>query len=66
MSLLIDLTKSVRGKSIEKVSQENHAERVRICASCPSVLVTGNCLKCGCFVVDKAKYKDEHCDDEKW
>jgi hypothetical protein len=27
---------------------------------------TGNCKICGCFVVEKAKYKDELCPIGKW
>jgi hypothetical protein len=66
MSLLIDLTKSVRGKSIEKVTVGLHKKRVAICNSCPEKMQTGNCSICGCFVNDKAKYTDEECPIKKW
>ena len=66
MSLLIDLTKSVRNKSIEKVSNAVHQKRVSICDTCPNKLMTGNCASCGCFVKDKAKYADEQCPEGKW
>jgi hypothetical protein len=66
MSLLIDLTKSVRGKSIEKVSIDLHKKRVEICNSCENKMITGNCSLCGCFTNDKAKYVNEECPINKW
>jgi len=66
MSLLIDLTKSVRGKSIDKVTVVLHNKRTSICNQCPNLLMTGNCKLCGCFVNDKAKYIDEKCPINKW
>lgn len=44
MSLLIDLTKSVRGKDISKVSNQVYAKRVETCAACPFLnKTTGSC-----------------------
>lgn len=66
MSLLIDLTKSVRGKDISKVSDKKRLERTSICNECPHLKLGTNCDLCGCFVSDKAKYEDESCPDGRW
>ena len=66
MSLLIDIVKNVKGKSTDKVSVDLHSTRVSICNKCPKLLITGNCSVCGCFVKDKAKYKNEKCPLKKW
>jgi hypothetical protein len=66
MSLLIDMVKNIKGKPTDKVSVDTHKARVSKCYSCPSLLITGNCSICGCFVKDKAKYVGESCPDGKW
>ncbi len=66
MSLIIDTVKKIKGKSTDKVTVETHKARLSKCYSCPSLLITGNCSTCGCFVKDKAKYIDESCPEKKW
>jgi len=66
MSLLIDIVKKVKGKPTDKVSVDKYNARVSKCYSCPSLLMTGNCGICGCFIKDKAKYEGESCPDKKW
>ena len=66
MSLLFDVIKTVKGKDIAKVSANEHNIRKRICQSCPQLMRTGNCKICGCFIIDKTKYAQEHCPIKKW
>jgi len=66
MSLLIDLTKSVRGKDTSKVSDSERLKRVKKCNDCTHLVLGTNCGLCGCFVSDKAKYADEACPDGRW
>lgn len=66
MSWVIDVFKGVRGKSTEKVSKEERQVRLDQCNSCTYLMQTGQCNKCGCFVVDKTKYTDERCPAKKW
>ena len=49
MSLLIDVTKSVQGKSIEKASRELQEKRIDICEYCPH-LTWGAVRACGKFL----------------
>lgn len=46
----------------EKAVTEN---RLGFCKSCES-LISGMCLKCGCYVEVRASLKDGNCPDEKW
>jgi|TARA_R110000822_G_scaffold46670_3_gene124196 hypothetical protein len=71
MSLLIDITKKIQGKSIEKSSIELQNERINICEYCPH-LSWGVVRSCGKFLQGgKVTYKGEEkelcgCDvDEK-
>jgi|1_EtaG_2_1085319.scaffolds.fasta_scaffold307932_2 hypothetical protein len=66
MSLLIDVIKKAKGKSIEKVMPIVRQKRLEVCNKCDELLKTGNCKKCGCFVSDKTKYKGERCPLNKW
>jgi hypothetical protein len=71
MSLLIDVVKRARGKNIDKVDYATYCQRLKKCNGCvisgkKGVLPTGNCRECGCFVKDKANYKDEKCPLNKW
>ena len=45
MSLLIDLTKGVRGKDISKASPELREARLNICKSCPHLVKST--MSCG-------------------
>lgn len=66
MSLLFDVIKKAKGKSIEKVNTNERLKRLTECKNCEHLLVTGNCKICGCFVTDKTKYKTEKCPINKW
>ena len=66
MSLLIDIIKKTKGKTIEKVCENTQKLRYAKCRTCENLLSTGNCKVCGCFVKDKAKYKGEQCPINKW
>lgn len=66
MSLLIDLTKTVQGKSTDKVDAQTKKDRITKCNGCPNLFLGLNCKLCGCFVSDKTNYKDESCPEGKW
>tara|TARA_R110000751_G_scaffold90890_3_gene178228 strand:- start:1313 stop:1513 length:201 start_codon:yes stop_codon:yes gene_type:complete len=66
MSLLFDVIKSAKGKSIEKATTNERLNRLNKCKNCTHLMKTGNCKLCGCFVADKTKYKLEKCPIDKW
>lgn len=66
MSILFDVIKTVKGKNIDKVTPITHTIRLDTCSQCKKLMRTGNCSICGCFVMDKAKYKEESCPLKKW
>ena len=66
MSLLFDAVKTVKGKSIEKVTPITKNIRLDTCNACKRLMKTGNCSICGCFVRDKTNYKTEKCPINKW
>lgn len=52
----------------EKASDELYKKRLGICKECDSLL-SGTCLKCGCYVELRAAFKQQHCPDtacKKW
>lgn len=52
----------------ERVSQELYEERLKQCKLCDN-LISGMCLKCGCYVEFRAAFKDKRCPDpagRKW
>lgn len=52
----------------ERVSQELYEERLNQCKLCDN-LISGMCLKCGCYVEFRAAFKDKRCPDpagRKW
>jgi hypothetical protein len=53
-------------KNIQKVEVEIAQKRMDICKSCPELLPTGNCKKCGCFMSSKTKLPDASCPLHKW
>ena len=52
----------------EKVSQDVYESRLNYCKSCDN-LISGMCLKCGCYVEFRAAFKKQNCPDvanRKW
>lgn len=52
----------------EKVSDEIYRERLNNCGECDS-LISGMCLKCGCYVEIRAALKNKSCpnaDNRRW
>jgi hypothetical protein len=52
----------------ERASQELYEERLSHCKRCDN-LISGMCLKCGCYVEFRAAFKDKRCPDagsRKW
>ncbi len=52
----------------EKVSQEEYENRLSFCKMCDN-LISGMCLKCGCYVEFRAAFKKQNCPDaanRKW
>ena len=71
MSIFFDIFKKLKGDSAEKEKQEVIDRRLRLCNFCiidgkKTVLPTGQCRVCGCFVRHKTKYEDESCPDGRW
>lgn len=50
-----------------KVSQEKYKNRLAICKTC-DYLISGMCLKCGCYIEVRAVLKNKNCpnDNQKW
>ena len=49
----------------EKASDEKYEKRLSQCKSCDS-LISGTCLKCGCYVEIRALSDTAHCPAKKW
>lgn len=59
----IDLTAYIERFDISmRVSDDEFEKRLAICKEC-SHLVSGTCLKCGCYVELRAAIKKNHCAD---
>jgi hypothetical protein len=57
---LLDPNKHVEDENLGK-------ERLDICKSCPELIkLTGNCKKCGCFMIAKTKLQGAMCPLGKW
>ena len=48
------------------VSNEIYEDRMAICKECTHYFITGNCLKCGCFVKVKSRISVMSCPIKKW
>ncbi len=51
-----------------KVDEDVYKKRLSLCKVCDN-LISGMCLKCGCYVEIRAVLKDKSCpnfDDKKW
>ncbi len=51
-----------------KVSDEEYKRRLSLCTQCDN-LISGMCLKCGCYAEYRAVFKSKSCPDvgkEKW
>lgn len=46
----------------DKVSESEYNRRLLLCKKC-SNLISGMCLKCGCYVELRAVLKEKHCAD---
>lgn len=57
-----------RGLLSEKVPEDKaiRDHRINTCNSCPELLKTRQCRKCGCFVDAKTKLRNEACPLKKW
>ena len=48
------------------VTEQQQAERLSICRSCPFIKKMDLCGKCGCFMTAKTKFKRSKCPIGKW
>lgn len=48
----------------ERASQDVYEQRLSVCKDCEQ-LISGMCLKCGCYVEFRAAFKDKRCPDSK-
>jgi hypothetical protein len=53
-------------KRLGRVQESMAAERYAICNACPSLLPTGSCKECGCFMSAKVKLPNASCPLHKW
>lgn len=51
-------------KSADKCPDELYQERLKKCKDCDN-LISGVCLKCGCYVEFRAAYRNKKCPDTK-
>ena len=49
----------------EKSTEELYNKRLEVCAKCDN-LISGMCLKCGCYVEFRAAFKNKACSIKKW
>ena len=47
---------------VERASEQEYAHRLSQCKSCDN-LISGMCLKCGCYVEFRAAFKNKTCPD---
>lgn len=47
-------------------TQQEAADRYRICADCDNITMVGTCRLCGCFLRAKTKLRAAGCPLEKW
>lgn len=54
-------------KASERAGDELYEQRLAVCKECRS-LISGSCMKCGCYVEIRAAMKSSHCPDvpSKW
>mgnify|MGYP001595299442 CR=1 FL=1 len=51
----------------EDISIEEYQKRLNKCRACEQLYkLTGQCKICACFVKEKAKYKNEHCENSSF
>ena len=68
-----DLLKDIKEKisklpEKDKCTEEEYAERLEHCKDCDN-LISGVCMKCGCYVEFRAAFKMQKCPDvrcRKW
>ncbi|MBQ8183485.1 MAG: hypothetical protein IJ025_06275 [Clostridia bacterium] len=48
----------------EKCEQAEYEKRLELCKACDN-LVSGVCMKCGCYVEFRAAFKNQKCPDVK-
>lgn len=48
----------------EKCDDGTYLKRLEICKNCEN-LISGTCIKCGCYVEFRAAYKNKKCPDTK-
>jgi hypothetical protein len=64
-----DILKSIKERidklsESEKASDELYIKRLNICKSC-DYLISGVCMKCGCYVEFRAAFKKNNCPNVK-
>ena len=51
-------------KPEDKTDDKTYAERLESCKAC-DYLISGTCLKCGCYVEFRAAFRNKKCPDTK-
>ena len=48
----------------EKCEAQTYSQRLKICRQCDN-LISGTCIKCGCYVEFRAAFRNKKCPDTK-
>lgn len=51
-------------KPEDKCDDEQYAKRLEICKNCEN-LISGTCIRCGCYVEFRAAFRNKKCPDTK-
>lgn len=52
-------------KPEEKCDDDAYNKRLEICRNCDN-LISGTCIKCGCYVEFRAAFRNKKCPDKKF
>jgi hypothetical protein len=64
---IFDVVKDEIRGTTDKLEKDEVKQRIAVCNTCTSfVKLTRQCGLCGCFVDQKAKYRQSQCDANKW
>ena len=64
--ILEGVAEAAASKMDEKVDPNVRDSRLAVCNACEFMLLTGNCMKCGCFMRAKSWMKTKKCPVGKW
>lgn len=64
---IFDVVKDTINGTVEKTEANVSSKRIEICNICPDYKSSlRTCMKCGCYIPQKVKYKEASCPLGKW